>query len=67
MCTVGVFLHQTVPKDLRPEAGRGASPEGWTDALEATLPIHLAEVWVGIGHSATLWGRKVGSAASQGS
>lgn len=67
MCTVGVFLHQTVPKDLRLEEGRGASPEDWTDALEATLPTHLAEGWVGVGHSATLWGCKVGSAASQGS
>lgn len=67
MCTVGVFLHQTVPKDLRLEEGRGASPEDWTDALEAILPTHLAEGWVGVGHSATLWGCKVGSAASQGS
>ena len=67
VCTVGVFLLQTVPQDLRPGEGRGASPEGCTEALEAPLPTHLAEVWVGVGHSATLWGRKVGFVASQGS
>ena len=38
VCTVGVFLLQTVPQDLRPGEGRGASPEGCTDALEAPLP-----------------------------
>ena len=34
VCTVGVFLLQTVPLDLRPGEGRGASPE---------LPLHQEE------------------------
>ena len=66
VCTVGVFLLQTVPQDLRPGEGRGGQPRGLHRCFGGPS-AHLAEVWVGVGHSATLWGRKVGFVASQGS